>query len=83
MRTKLLIALFTLLLCLGGSSCVVHRHAPKPPHKKEIPSGHAKKYVVENLQSSMLPGIVSIFLLNSEPVIFQNPRENNQQTFLD
>jgi hypothetical protein len=37
-----------------------------------------KKYVVENLQSSMLPGIVSIFLLNSELVIFQNPRENNQ-----
>lgn len=43
MKTKLLIALFGLLLCLGGSSCVVHRHAPKPPHKKEIPPGHAKK----------------------------------------
>lgn len=47
MKTKLLIALFGLLLCLGGSSCVVHRHAPKPPHKKEIPPGHAKKYVVK------------------------------------
>ena len=34
MKTKLLIALFGLLLCLGGSSCMVHRHAPKPPHKK-------------------------------------------------
>lgn len=43
MKTKLLIALFGLLLCLGGSSCVVHRHAPKPPHKKEIPPDHAKK----------------------------------------
>ena len=32
MKTKLLIALFGLLLCLGGSSCMVHRHAPKPPH---------------------------------------------------
>lgn len=66
MKTKLLIALFGLLLCLGGSSCVVHRHAPKPPHKKEIPSGHAKKYAVRNLQSLMLPDIVSIFLLNSK-----------------
>lgn len=67
MKTKLLIALFGLLLCLGGSSCVVHRHAPKPPHKKEIPPGHAKKkYVVKNLQSLMLPDIVSIFLLNSK-----------------
>lgn len=64
MKTKLLIALFGLLLCLGGSSCVVHRHAPKPPHKKEIPPGHAKKYTVRNLQSLMLPDIVSIFLLN-------------------
>ena len=43
MKTKLLIALFGLLLCLGGSSCMVHRHAPKPPHKKGIPPGHAKK----------------------------------------
>lgn len=71
MKTKLLIALFGLLLCLGGSSCVVHRHAPKPPHKKEIPPGHAKKYVVRNLQSLMLPDIVSIFPLNFKVIIFQ------------
>ena len=64
MKTKLLIALFGLLLCLGGSSCMVHRHAPKPPHKKGIPPGMRKKYVVKNLQSLMLPDIVSIFLLN-------------------
>lgn len=43
MKAKLLIALFGLLLSLGTTSCVVHRHAPKPPHKKEVPPGHAKK----------------------------------------
>lgn len=43
MKTKLLIVLLSMLVCLGGTSCVVHRHAPKPPHKKEIPPGHAKK----------------------------------------
>lgn len=42
MKTKLLIALLGIFLCLGGTSCVVHRHAPKP-HKKGIPPGHAKK----------------------------------------
>jgi hypothetical protein len=43
MKAKLLIALFGLLLSLGTTSCVVHRHAPKPPHKKEAPHHHAKK----------------------------------------
>jgi len=43
MKTKLLIALLGIFLCLSGTSCVVHRHAHKPLHKKEIPPGHAKK----------------------------------------
>lgn len=43
MKAKLLIALCGFLLSLGTTSCVVHRHAPKPPHKKGIPPGHAKK----------------------------------------
>ena len=48
----------------GGSSCVVHRHAPKPPHKNKKDSLLAmrKKYVVKNLQSLMLPGHHGIFL---------------------
>ena len=66
MKTKLLIALFGLLLCLGGSSCVVHRHAPKHHIRRKSLLAMRKKYAVRNLQSLMLPDIVSIFLLNSK-----------------
>ena len=64
MKTKLLIALFGLLLCLGGSSCMVHRHAPKPPHKKGIPPGHAKKIRGKKSAKFDAPGHRNIFLLN-------------------
>lgn len=63
MKTKLLIALLGIFLCLGGTSCVVHRHAHKPLHKKEIPPGHAKKIRGKNRQSLMLPDITNIVLL--------------------
>lgn len=56
MKTKLLIALLGMLVCLGGTSCVVHRHAPKPPHKKEIPPGHAKKIRGEKSAKLDTPG---------------------------
>lgn len=36
MKTKLLIALFGLLLCLGGSSCVVHRHAQFKQKQRKV-----------------------------------------------
>ncbi len=56
MKTKLLIVLLSMLVCLGGTSCVVHRHAPKPPHKKEIPPGHAKKIRGEKSAKLDAPG---------------------------
>ena len=43
MKPKSLLTLFILTLCLSTTSCIVPRHRAKPPHKKEIPPGHAKK----------------------------------------
>ena len=69
MKTKLLIALFGLLLCLGGSSCVevlvwcIVMHLSHHIRRRFL-LAMRRKYVVRNLQSLMLPDIVSIFLLN-------------------
>lgn len=43
MKSKSLLILFVLSLCLSTTSCIVTRHHAKGPHKKEIPPGHAKK----------------------------------------
>jgi apolipoprotein D and lipocalin family protein len=43
MKTKLLLMSFVLSLCMSTTSCIVTRHHHRPPHKKEIPPGHAKK----------------------------------------
>lgn len=43
MKSKSLLILFVLSLCLSTTSCIVTRHHTKGPHKKEIPPGHAKK----------------------------------------
>jgi len=34
---------FVLSLCMSTTSCIVTKHHHRPPHKKEIPPGHAKK----------------------------------------
>lgn len=42
MRTKLLLLLFSLSLCMGTISCVTVREHPRPPHKELSPGQHKK-----------------------------------------
>ena len=64
MKTKLLIALFGLLLCLGGAFAWCIAMHLSHHIRRGFLLAMRKKYVVKNLQSLMLPDIVSIFLLN-------------------
>lgn len=66
MKTKLLIALFGLLFVWAEALvwCIV-MHLSHHIRRRFL-LAMRKKYVVKNLQSLMLPDIVSIFLLNSK-----------------
>lgn len=56
MRTKLLLILFTVFLCLGTTSCMSVRVKSKPHKEKTIPPGQAKKITGSKSAKHYAPG---------------------------
>lgn len=57
MKTKLLLIIFTVVLCFASTSCATYvRVKPRPHKEKKIPPGHVKKVTGRESAKYYAPG---------------------------